>query len=242
MPTISARIGYGAAVAMLLAGCGGGGGGASSASSTPANSTFAFDAGYRARIAAGATDNFDVSGSCVGTAQIAAAAAQPANFEGVTGYAATQVSSSNLVCPPSATPSVNTITGTTYFNSGYVPIGLSITGAEYSRFEAPPAAAPGALPASVKVGDSGTLSTSIIYADNTKTVTNGRRVVGYAVEDDTATTAVANVITRTFGTAGELLVTQQSRYRMAASGTLSLLSIDVQFSTVSSIHLIYKPK
>ena len=244
MPINPARIGCATGLAILLAGCGGGGGGGGSTPTTvtPATSTFAFDTGYRTRIQSGATDNFDVSGSCVGTARIAAAAAQAANFEGVSGFAASQVSSSNWVCPPSATPSVNSISGSTYFNSAYVPIGLEITGGEYSRFEAPPAAAPGALPASVKVGDSGTLSTSTIYADNTKAVVNGRRVVGYAIEDDTPDTAVANVITRTYSSSGELLVTQQSRYRMPANGKLTLLSIDVQFSTISSVHLIYTPK
>lgn len=241
MPTTSTSIGCATVLAMLLSGCGGGGGSTAS-TVTPVAATFAFSDGYRARIASGATDNFDVSGSCVGTAQIAAAAATVASFEGVEGHAASQVSSSNWVCPPSANASVNTISGTTYFDGGYVPIGLAISGGEYSRFEAPPAAAPGALPASVKVGDSGTLSSSIIYADNTKATVSGRRVVGYAIEDDTATTAVANVITRTYGSAGELLVTQQSRYRMAANGALTLLSIDVQFSTISSVHLIYKPK
>lgn len=227
-------------IALIVSGCGGGGSDAGSAApQTPAAATFALDAGYRSRVASGSTENFDLSGSCTGTARIATAAATVGSFEGVSGFAASQVSTINFV---NCLPATNTATGTTYYNASYVPIGLSIAGGEYSRFEAPPAPSPAVFPVSVRVGDTGTLSTSVTYTDSTKAVATGKRVVSYGVEDDTATTAVANIITRSYDLGNQLLATQQSRFRMAADGSLTLRSIDVQFSTTSSIRLIYTPK
>ena len=233
----------GAAVlsASLLAACGGGGSDTpaapapSAAPATPVVTAFALNTGYRARIANGATDNFNLSGSCSGTASIATAAATASTFEGVTGYASAQVSGINFT---NCSPATNSATGTTYFNASYVPIGLSIVGGEYSKFESPPSD----LPATVGVGDSGVVATLSTYADSTKVVATGKRVLSYAIEADTSTTAIANVITRSYDLGNQLLATQQSRYRMTESGTLTLLSIDVQFSTTSVIHLVYTPR
>lgn len=228
----------GIVLASLLAACGGGGSDAPAPPvvvNPPPATTFALSAGYRARIISGATDNFNLSGSCSGTASIATAAAAASTFEGVTGYSASQVSTVNFT---NCLPTANTATGATYFNGNYVPIGLSIVGGEYARFEAPPAD----LPTGVKVGDSGVLSTMTTYADSTKVVVTGKRILSYAIEADTSTTVIANVITRSYDAGTQLLATQQSRYRMAESGALTLLSIDVQFSTTSTIHLVYTPR
>jgi hypothetical protein len=233
-------IGAGVASASLLAACGGGGGSAAPATTTPATATFALSAGYQARIVSGKTDNFIVSGSCDGTAQIATSPAVATTFEGVAGFSAAQVSTitfSNTRCTTTK-PQTN---GTTYFNSSYVPIGLAIVGGEYSTNTGN--ASPATLPATVKVGDGGTIDTMSSYTDNTKAVTTGKRVLSYAIEADTSTTtAIANFITTSYDQAGNLLSTQQSRYHMAADGTLALASIDVQFAFTSTLHLVYTPQ
>jgi hypothetical protein len=228
--------GVGALCAALLAACGGGGGDTpqTTTNTTPATS-FALAAGYKARVASGATDNFNVTGSCTGTATISTAASVPATFEGVSGYSSAQTSTVNFT---NCSPASSTSTGTTYYNLSIVPIGLAIAGGEYAVFTA----APAVLPASVKVGDTAVVATMNSYADSTKLVPIGQRIVSYAIEADTSTTVIANVITRSYDQGGALLSTEQSRYRMAESGTLTRLTIDVQFSTTSQVHLLFTPK
>lgn len=224
----------GSLVAMLAA-CGGGGSSApASTTENPptAGSSFAFAIGYKARLMSGATDNFDLSGTCTGTATIAIAAASAAAFEAVAGFSASQTSTATF---SNCLPATASVTGLTYYDGNFVPIGQSITGGEYSRYEA----LPRALPASAKVGDTADLVALATYSDSTKTTSTGRRVYSYLIEPDTATTAIANITIRTYNTSAQLLATQQSRYRMAAEGTLRLVSIDVQFSTTSTAHLLY---
>lgn len=243
-----------AACAALLAGCGGSPSGSTTAgstvTSTPATPTppagagsspstsaasFALAAGYQARVASGANDAFNVSGSCDGTATIVAAAAIPASFEGVAGFSAAQVST---ILFSNCTPPSSLSMGTTYFNADGVPIGLNIVGGEYAK----PASAAADFPVMVKVGDSAVLSTQTSYTDSTQSVVSGRRTIGFVIEADTGTTAIANLITRSYNTSEQLLATQQSRFRVAENGSLTLLSIDVQFSTTSTVHLVYTPK
>ncbi len=223
-------------LAALLASCGGGGGSDTPVVNNPppATASFAFAAGLRARTVSGATDNFNVSGSCTGTASIATAAASTTTWEGVAGYAATQLSTVNFT---NCLPASATNTGSTYFNANYMPIGLAIVGGEYAKFETLPAD----IAASVKIGDNATIATMITYADASKTVVTGKRVVSYSIEADSGSTAIANVITRSYDVGNQLLSTQQSRYRMTTAGALTRLTIDVQFSTTSTIHLIYTP-
>ena len=231
-------IGAGVASASLLAACGGGGGSAAPAPTTPATATFALSAGYQARIVSGKTDNFIVSGSCDGTAQIKTDPAVLSTFNGAS-YSAAQVSTITFTTCTTTKPQT---TGTTYFNANYAPIGLAIDGGEYSWNTGQPA--PTNFPATVKVGDSGPISAMTTYASPNGAVT-GQRVLSYKIEADTSTTtAIANIITTSSDNANpsHVLSTQQSRYHMAADGTLALASIDVQFAFTSTLHLVYTPQ
>ena len=215
---------------MFLYGCGGGGSDYGS-TVTPVTS-FALQAGYKARVTAGATDNFSVSGTCSGSATITTSAATPAAFEGVAGYSVTTTLTRNLT---DCTPASSAVTSTGYYDSNYAPIGSSTPGIEYAKF----LAAPLAIPTAVKVGDTATLSTLTLYSDSTKATVTGQRLLSYVIEADTATTAIANLISKAYNTSSQLLFTQQSRYRIAADGTLSVISIDVQESTTGTTHLLY---
>ena len=82
-------------------------------------------------------------------------------------------------------------------------------------------------------------ATVTVYSDSTKTTTTGQRQLSYVVESDSASTAFVTLITKSFNTANQLLFTQQSKYRIAADGTLNIVTIDVQYSTTSTTHLIY---
>ena len=226
--------------ATLLAACGGGGGGgAATPSAVDSTASFALSDGYKARIASGATDNFNITGGCEGTATIKTEASAVATFEGVAGYSSAQTSTVNFT--KNCTPATKTVTGSTFYNSSYVPIGQSINGGDYSKFQT----APANLPALVKVNDSGTIATLITYDSSTSTVPTGKRVLSYEIKADTSTTVLTNIITRTYDAANNLLVTQTSSYRTAVNGSvtsLTLVLLDVQFSVTSNIHLIYTPK
>ena len=229
----------GALSASLMAACGGGGGGYTATTTPPAvdsTASFALSDGYKARIASGATDNFNISGGCEGTATIKTEPSASATFEGVAGYSSAQtstVSFTNNTC----SPPTKTVTGSTFYNLKYVPIGQSINGGDYSKFAAPPVD----LPAAVKVNDRGTIATLTTYDSSTSTVTTGKRVLSYEIKADTSTTVLTNIITHTYDAANNLLVTQTSSYRTAVNGSLALVLIDVQFSSTSTIHLIYTP-
>ena len=232
------RLGFSAFGALgVLAACGGGGGDVTPtvAPSIAVPIAFALAAGYKARIASGASDTFNLSGSCSGTASISTAAAVPATFEGVTGYSSAQLSSVTFT---NCAPATSSATGATYYNAGYATIGLSIVGGEYASFAAPPSD----LPATVKVGDNADVATLTTYTSSTKTVARGRRVLSYVIEGDTNTTVIANLITRSYDLGNVLLSTEQSRYHVAENGAMTRATIDVQFSGTSTLHLLYTPK
>lgn len=226
--------------ASFLAGCGGGGGGGTTPAPVVSTASFNVNAGYQNLIAAGSDDHFTLQGGCAGTATIKYSPATAATFEGVNGFSATQVSTINFaVC----TPSSNSLTGTTYFNGQYVPIGFDIVGGQSSKFDSITTATSASLPANAKVGDSGELLTSTTYESSSRAVISGTRKLSYTIEPETETTAVLLLTTTSFNVSGQTLATQKSRYRIqdAASGALKLLSIDVQFSTTSNLHLVYTP-
>ncbi len=223
------------AVLFLVVGCGGGGG--SSGSGAPpgtvvSTSTFALQNGYRARIAAGATDNFTISGSCAGSAQISNSAASATTFESVPGYQAMQSASVTFT---NCLPANSTASGTNYYDINYALIGAVVPGSEYAVYSV----APTPLPASVKVGDAADYATLATYIDSSKNITTGKRVLSYAIEADTATTAILDLIAKTYDSGNNPQLEQRTRYRMAEDGTLTLLTIDVQYLGTSTVHLLY---
>jgi hypothetical protein len=215
---------------VLFSGCGGGGDSGATTTSFPAQ------AGFRARIAAGSTDNFTLSGTCTGTATITNGAPTDSTFEGVPGFAATQTATATVNLT-NCTPETNVISGTSYYDRSYTPLGSSIPGVEYAKFQPGPPLP--LLPLAVKVGDTADYATLTTFTDSTKIIVTGQRVLSYVVEADTANTAVVNLVSKGYDMLHQPLFTQQSRYRIAADGTLTVLTIDVQYSTTSTTHLLY---
>ena len=219
-----------AAVSLFfLAACGGGGGGDSG--SNPPVTTFSLQSAFRAYTLAGATVNYSITGTCTGTATITDAAAVVSSFEGVSGYSVSEAITFTFT---TCTPASSAATGTTYYDSNFTPLGSSVPGEEYAKFQTalPP------LPTSVSVGDTAQYGTLILYTDSTKTTTTGTRLLSYVVESDTSSSAIVNLISRGYDTSNRLLYTQQSRYRISAAGMLSPVSIDIQYSTTSTIRLL----
>jgi len=206
--------------AALLAACGGGGG-----SGGPVASANAFNvlAGYQNLVASGQSTNLAVSGTCAGTASLVRGPANTAaTFEGVSGFSATETT---VVTLSSCTPASSTDTTTQYYDANYAPLGFSILGGDYGVWASPPP-----IPASVHVGDSGMLGTIDEFTDSSKSISTGREDVSYVIEADTATTAIVNLIFRDYDGSNVLQSTEQDRYRMSASGALTLISIDLQFA------------
>ncbi|HEY2559260.1 MAG TPA: hypothetical protein VGI48_06085 [Caldimonas sp.] len=212
----------------LLAGCGGGGGDSPTAPATTI--TFALAAGYKALALAGENNNFTISGTCGGTAtETDAAATSGATFEGSPALQSASTQQLNLT---GCAPSPIMVTSTTYLDPvTYMPLGIATVGAEYVVAQAKAVA----LPASVKVGDAGTIVTFNVYGDSTKATFIGTRTATYSVTADSATTAIVTVVQKDFVGAA-LQATQQTSYRIAIDGTLTLLSIDLLTST--GTHLV----
>jgi hypothetical protein len=229
------------ATSIFLTACGGGGSSAAPVTSitpvtpvTPAAPSFALQAGYKARVASGSATNFSISGTCSGSATQSSSAPTTATFEGVSAQAVTSTMSLNFTnCTPTSAAS----TSVGYYDSNYNPLGHSSQGVEYGKY----LTIPTALPVSVKVGDTAVFGTETIYSDSSKQTVKGQRALSYVIESDgtSNSTAIANLITKDFNAANQPLFTQQSRYRIATDGKLTALSIDVQYSTTSTNHLLF---
>jgi len=218
--------------AALIFGCGGGGDSGASAAPVAASTTFPLQAGFQARIKAGSQDNYTVSGTCAGTATLSNGSTTAAVFEGVSGFAASQTVTLNF--PNCAAMTSNALSGTSYFNANYAPIGTSIPGV---RYETLPSAL--SVPVSVKVGDTAVLGALTGYADSSKASVTGQRVLSFVVEADTTSTVIINLISKDYNSSNQLVSTAQSRFRLTADGTLTSTTINVQYSTTSTSHLTY---
>jgi hypothetical protein len=92
----------------------------------------------------------------------------------------------------------------------------------------------------VTVGSTGTIGTENLYTNSTKSIAAGTQVLSYVIETDTANTAIVNLIIRSFNTSNALTLTQQHRYRIAVTGPLTYISIDIQAANGSTTHLVYQ--
>jgi hypothetical protein len=226
----------GAAVLALsaLAGCGGGGGGGGT---TPTGSgmSFPLQAGYKALIINGYNVTFDVSGDCTGSATQANQPAAAASFESVAGF---KVVSTQSLSFSNCTPATSTGTVTEFFDAGYASLGSVVDAGDYGVNQTP-----ATLPVSVRVGDSGSFGIENHYADSSKTPPAlGRTVRTYAIAADTATTALGILTSATYDASNNLVFAEQDSYRIAADGSLSILSVDIQYPAPNALHLTLTPR
>lgn len=174
-------------------------------------------------------------GACTGTLTVIQTPANTAvTFEGTSALQSTSVVRTDYTnCAPASATS----TETDYFDSSsYLPLGFSVQGGQYGVYRSAPT-----IPVTVTVGMSGVIGTVDIFTDSTKVVSAGHADRSYIIEADTATTAIANAITRTYNAANTLLSTSQVRYRIDALGSFTAVSEDVQTaSQQSSIHVVFK--
>lgn len=218
----------------FLAACGGGGGGDTPPATGPAAATLSFpmQSGYKALVASGLAKSFTISGTCSGSgSKSSSPATTAATFEGVVGFSATSTVTINF---SNCTPASIAATSTVYFDTNYDPRGFNTVGVNYGVYLTPIV-----VPASVTVGGTGTLGTQTLYTDSTKATGNGSVVLSYVVEADTSTTAIVNLIAKIYNATGTLTATEQDRYRITATGTLTPTSIDIQYANGSTNHLVF---
>ena len=218
---------------LMLAGCGGGGG---DAGATPTSNATAFplQAGYKALLANGLNVTFDVTGSCTGTASQVTQKPTADTFENA---AALAIVSSETIDLPSCSANSITATSTDYFDASYAGLGSRDSNGGYGRY-----VSPAQFPATVKVGDSGSFGLELLYTDSSKTQSAGKALRGYRIDADTATTAIGTLTTQLYDASNVLVGTEQDRYRIAADGTLTLLSVDISYTTSPPLHLVLTPR
>lgn len=216
---------------VFLAACGGGGSG-DSGPVTPAVTSFPLQAGYKALVANGMTKSFTISGTCSGSGNRSTApATTAATFEGKTGLSSTTTITMTFT---NCTPASIAQSSTSYFDSNYVPLGVNSIGVNYGVYLTPLV-----IPVSVSVGSTGTIGTETLYTNSTKVTGSGTNVMSYVVEADSSSTAIVNLIAKIYNASGTLTATEQDRYRLTSTGTLTPTSTDVQYANGSTNHLVF---
>lgn len=250
----------------LVGACGGGGGGVSSAgvgssegagtpppvpsvpvAPPPAPTIYATDAVFKQLVSNGYSATLTVGGTVVslpasGTAAMDAYAGTPSTFEGAVAIEQLVSESRNV--------NVNgkqDVTGSSlhrFYNASFEPLGEvdSNTGA-YSSITSF-----SGWPKSVKVGDSGPLSTSVKYSSVLKARIVGRQSIDYSVEADSvaaaanmsnAASALLVLTNKDLDASGKLIHTRQTRFRIGTDGSLVLISVrDVEAGATALADLV----
>jgi hypothetical protein len=181
--------------------------------------------------------NAVISGTCPGYSSGSTTIPAQATFDGKPALSATEASTMRFSNCSVSTLTSNTVT---YFNANFTPLGSEDAGVEYAVFST--AASP--LPVRVAVGDSGSYGVQTLYTDSTRKTASGRREFSYTIEADAASgkpaSAIFNLAARTYDTGNVLQLTRQSRYRIAADGSVTPISVDDQYSGGSTVHLLSK--
>lgn len=245
-----------------LASCGGGGGGGAA----PTQVVLPLQSAYQALIANGFAKTFTVQStsvistpingvtqvinvSCTGSGNDGATPANvAATFEGKAALSAVRTMGVTITnCTgsaplPGGTATVSqsvisamTVSATLYVDSSYAPLGFNSAGNQYGVTTAPVL-----IPATVTVGATGSIGTQNLYTDSSKSVGAGKDVLSYVIEPDTANTAIVNLITKSYDTLGQLVLTQQERFRLANTGALTPVSVDLQDVAAKHIMITYQ--
>lgn len=211
---------------LLLVGCGGGGGGGGDDDrpstppppvTTPASATFPAGSAYRAYVPLARQQTFqldylgDLMSACPGAVTLTETAAAPGTFEGSAAQGKTVTWRYNF---QNCTQGTLTRTSELFLNGSNDRIGESGTNSGYIVLDRPME-----LPASVKVGDTGTMATGTMYSNSTKTTRIGTVTYAYTALADNRTDSILVRLETTTQGRTETLV-----YRLTTGGTLELRS------------------
>lgn len=125
--------------------------------------------------------------------------------------------------------SISSGTKVRYFDANYLPLGLERVGKDFGVF-----IAASSVPRLVKAGDSGAIGSISFFTDSRKIGTPSRREeVSYVVEPSSYGNVIVNIVTKYYDTffypASALEAIEQCRYVVTSDGTMTRLSIDMQY-------------
>lgn len=226
----------------LLTACGGGG---SDGASGPVASTLSFplrqgvntitangESVTLTAIGTSATQATD--GLCSGTYSFTES---PANTSTTfRGQSALSANSSSSISFTNCTPASTAGTSTYYYDTNYVPLGsVNTSSGRMGLWQTAPN-----IPTTVRVNDVIIVGTKNYFTNTSGSTNDGRCDESFVVEADTSTTAVIKQISKCYNTSNQLTSTTQGRSRIDASGTRTRLSIDIQYATTSTTHLVFR--
>ncbi len=209
-------------LALTLAACGGGGGGGSSGApaSVSSTETFQFWQGWVNYASTSSSRNFTVSGTLSGSAVTGSGTSTAGNltsttFEGAAAMSRTTAVTGTLTGNGVTVPYNDT--ATSYLDSNYLPRGFS-NSSEYGVISGN-----ATIPQTARVNDAGTLYTFNRYTSSAKTTPLGTMVVSYAIQPDTASSALLKIIVVRRNNFGQVETSGAQTMRMTPSGQLTPL-------------------
>jgi hypothetical protein len=203
----------------LLTACGGGGdGGTASPVSTPLSISTAPLKNLR-QIATSST--FSISGNCSGNGTENSGAPYATNLYGAK-YGKTTVTTFNYTnCTGSGT-----VTSNQFFDSNFSTVAILGSDGKFTE-----GTVVNAVPATVKVGDTLTLSNLRTFANSSKSAQIQTGVQSIVVEADTSTSVIVNLVTQIYDSSNRLFLTGQFRYRLSSNGQVKELSYRMELPT-----------
>jgi hypothetical protein len=222
------------AAASLLAACGGGGGsGTTAPAATTSTTSFALGAALASFVKDTRTASFTVSGTgsngsqtiTVSGSGTAAESAVLGTFEGAAAYNKTSSLVGSLTVQGTTNP-LNT-SGVDNYDLNFKPVG-STSASSYCVTTSYVA-----LPATVRVGDTGSWYEQTCYTNASKTTKVLTLAVSFQIETDTASTALWRIQQRATTTAG-VTTSGTAAYRITPSGGVSLAS-SASSATISGV-------
>ena len=197
----------------LLAACGGGGDGGTTG---PVASTVSFSTTPLKNLRQVATSGtFSISGSCSGTGTENAGTPYATNLYGAT-YGKTSVLTLNYTnCTGSGASTSNR-----FYDGNFSTLAVLASDGKFTE-----ATVINALPATVKVGDTITLSNLRTFSNSSKTTQIQTGVQSIVIEADTSTSVVLNVVTQFYDSSNRLSQTAQSKYRLNSSSEVKEISL-----------------
>jgi hypothetical protein len=213
---------------LLLAACGGGGAPASApAAAVASTSTFALKQAYTNDFNDTKTYPFTVSGTVTsggntgtvtGNGTVVQSAVASTTFEGAAALVKTKTTSGSITVTVGATSATQALAPSLsgYFVSPTFDLVGYTSSGSYSF-----AVAPATVPATAKVGDSGTIGTFNSAPTSTKVPVVSTNAISWALGADTASTAILSLTQTIKNTGGVVTATQVDTYRLTPAGAVT---------------------
>jgi hypothetical protein len=230
-------------LATALSACGGGGGSSSSSGPVASSLSFPLRQAVNALPANGESVTLTATGTsatqaadglCSGT--YTATSGPASTLTTFRGQTALSANSAATISFTNCTPASAAESGTSYYDTNYLPLGdVNASSGRMGLWQTAPN-----IPSTARVNDVIVVGTKNYFTNTSGSVNDGRSDMTVVVEADTSTTAIVNQIVKSYNAAGQLTSTTQGRSRIDANGTLTRVSIDIQYATTSTVHLVFR--